>query len=215
MVSDKIRNKSVILVGNSVELLEYEYGDYIESFDIIVRFGRGIPYPDIYKSVGQRTDIWITGFLRANAYHNFPTALKLLNRCRIHLDKKPNREIIFDHEVMYSDDELKLIFKEFGCKNGDANALRPSAGYMGIHYFVNKMNVWKDLNLIGFDFFQKKIPWQVGQDYPSSWHLPENTIQRSPHAKDKEREIVSQWNEKGILNWKILSDLKEGLIDFS
>lgn len=66
-----------------------------------------------------------------------------------------------------------------------------------------------------FRLFQKKLPWKLGQDYPSSWHMPENTIQRSPHAKDKEREIVNAWNEQGILNWKILSDLKEELIDFS
>ena len=57
--------KRLILVGNSVEILQYQYGDYIESFDTVVRFGRGMPY-DYPSSLGSRTDIWVTGFLRMN-----------------------------------------------------------------------------------------------------------------------------------------------------
>ena len=58
--------KRIILVGNSVEILQYEYGDYIESFDTVVRFGRGAPY-DYTTSLGSRTDIWVTGLLRVIA----------------------------------------------------------------------------------------------------------------------------------------------------
>ena len=50
------KDKTLILVGNSVEILQYEYGDYIESFDTVVRFGRGAPY-DYTSSLGSRTDI--------------------------------------------------------------------------------------------------------------------------------------------------------------
>ena len=53
--------KRLILVGNSVEILQYQYGDYIESFDTVVRFGQG--YPMTRKlSLGSRTDIWVTGY---------------------------------------------------------------------------------------------------------------------------------------------------------
>ena len=31
-------NKSIILVGNSVEMLQHDLADYIESFDTVVRF---------------------------------------------------------------------------------------------------------------------------------------------------------------------------------
>ena len=35
--------KRIILVGNSVEILQHQLADYIESFDTVVRFGNGIP----------------------------------------------------------------------------------------------------------------------------------------------------------------------------
>ena len=59
----------VILVGNSVELLQHEYGSYIDSFDTIVRFGKGIPTDENFEQIGKKTDIWITGFLRQRQYY--------------------------------------------------------------------------------------------------------------------------------------------------
>ena len=62
----RIENKEIIFVGNSVEILQHKKGQWIDSHDIvIVRFGKGMPTPDKYESIGQRTDIWISGFLRS------------------------------------------------------------------------------------------------------------------------------------------------------
>lgn len=44
----------VILVGNSVEMLQYENGQYIDSFDTIVRFGKGIPTNENFVSIGKK-----------------------------------------------------------------------------------------------------------------------------------------------------------------
>ena len=95
--------KRIILVGNSVEILQYEYGDYIESFDTVVRFGRGAPY-DYTTSLGSRTDIWVTGFLRVNA-RKFFNCLTLFNRSRIHMDKPSTTTLPDDFKYidMFSD----------------------------------------------------------------------------------------------------------------
>ena len=66
----ELANKNLILVGNSVEILHYQHGKFIDSHDVVMRMGRGLPNPnsleDHSKSIGTKTDVWITGFLRAN-----------------------------------------------------------------------------------------------------------------------------------------------------
>ena len=206
-------DKNIILVGNSVEMLEYEYGEYIENFDTIVRFGNGIP-DEHTESLGIRTDIWITGWLRAVKVKYFPTAYKLFNRCRIHLDIQP-KDLTppFEHETMFNDDELKKIYKMVGAENNVKMGNRPSAGFLGILFFLTKTNP-KSITLIGFDFFSKKLPFKSGNDYPSSWHLPHNSQESSPH-NNMEKPLVQKWANEGKLEWKILSDLNEESLDFT
>mgnify|MGYP003327296050 CR=1 FL=1 len=81
----KILNKEIIFVGNSVEILQYDYGEWIDSHDVVVRFGKGLPTEDKYESIGSRTDIWISGYLRSKHQVFYPNAVKLLNRARVDL----------------------------------------------------------------------------------------------------------------------------------
>ena len=100
--------QNLILVGNSVELLQHNYGSWIDSFDTVVRFGRGVPDSSNKQAIGQYTDIWVTGWLRMKNHIFFEKTLKLFNRCRIHLDTKPKEpDIPFEHIVMFSHEELK------------------------------------------------------------------------------------------------------------
>ena len=57
IIFEKLKNKNVVLVGNSVEILNYKKADFIESHDVIIRMGRGIPRPRHYEAIGKRTDI--------------------------------------------------------------------------------------------------------------------------------------------------------------
>lgn len=211
---DANKKRNIILVGNSVELLQYDFGKYIDSFDTVVRFGRGVPTEDNSHAIGKKTDMWITGFLRMGSYHCFPGAEILFNRCRIHLDLIPKKTIPFDkYTDMFSDEELMKIFNKIGAEIGVAEGQRPSAGFLGILYFLQKCE-YNSLTIIGFDFFAKKLPINTGMDYPSSWHMPINSISKTPHNA-KEKQIVSKWQSEGKLNWKILSDLKEELLKFT
>ena len=129
----------VILVGNSVELLQHEYGSYIDSFDTIVRFGKGIPTDENFEQIGKKTDVWITGFLRQKHYTRFKNVKILFNRCRIHMNIEPKSPMLLpEYEVMFTDKEILEIFDLVGATNDKALGNRPSAGFLGILYFLNK-----------------------------------------------------------------------------
>jgi hypothetical protein len=68
--------------------------------------------------------------------------------------------------------------------------------------------------LIGFDFFSKKLPFKTGADNPSSWHMPVNTQKRGVHS-DKEKDLVLEMRDRGLIEWKILSDLEEEILKFT
>tara|TARA_B100002019_G_scaffold25671_1_gene19464 strand:- start:215 stop:868 length:654 start_codon:yes stop_codon:yes gene_type:complete len=206
--------KHIVLVGNSVEILQHDLADYIESFDTVVRFGNGIPTSDNWDSIGKRTDIWVTGFLRYNKRRYYPKNIPVLfNRSRIHLDKQPNHYPDFEVIEMFSDKEMLNIFDLVGAKNGETDGQRPSAGFVTIQYFLQKIK-FSSLTLIGFDFFSKALSITAGQANPHSWHIPMNSQTYNPHAL-KEKEIVVDLYDRGIIDWKILSDLKQGNLDLS
>ena len=208
-----IENKNILLVGNSVEILQYDYGNTIESYDAIVRFGRGIPTKENEQAIGSRTDIWVSGFLRKNSRPNFPKAIPLINRCRIDLDSNTEHHFFnYEYIEMFSDEELKEVFKEFGYRNKDKWSPRPSQGFMALLYFTRKMKVWKSLTIIGFDFFAKKLNFKVGEAKPSSWHMPTNTISIIPHSAKTERDFALELSKNGVIKWIMLSDLKEEAI---
>jgi hypothetical protein len=207
------KNKTLILVGNSVEILQYEYGDYIESFDTVVRFGRGAPY-DYTSSLGSRTDIWVTGFLRVNA-RKFFDCLTLFNRSRIHMNK-PSTTVLpkdFKYTDMFSDEEIIDIHDKLGVVPNKPVGWRPSQGFMAILFFLLKCEC-KSITLIGFDFFSKKLPFKTGEDNPSSWHMPVNTQKVNIHSK-KEKELVIDMKNQGLIEWKILSDLENEILKFT
>jgi hypothetical protein len=160
----KIINKNIIFVGNSVEILQHKHGEWIDSHDIVVRFGKGYPTEDKWESIGSRTDIWISGFLRSKHQVYYPNSIKLLNRARVDLDSDVSRHKIGnDWITMFSDYELKTIYEEFGIKNNDFHAKRPSNGFISILFFTRMVDVWKKLSLIGL--VEKNIlDWKILSD---------------------------------------------------
>ena len=177
-----------------------------------MRFGQGIPNYENEDRIGNRTDIWVTGYLRANYHRFFKDCLVLFNRCRIHLDKKIEKPK-FEHIDMFSDEEIKSINKELGVIEKTPLGWRPSAGFWTILFFIRKCN-YKSLTLIGFDFFAKSLPFKTGEDYPSSWHMPISTQKINPH-NPKEKELVLEMKERGLLEWIILSDLKKETLNLA
>ena len=217
-------DKNVILVGNSVEMLNYEHGEFIDSHDVVMRMGRGIPNPrgleDNTKAIGTKSDVWVTGFLRENTIkqpHIKKIPIILLNRTRMYMKSPREPYHLKDYTTMFTDNQILEIYDEFGFvdTNDKTNPKygRPSNGFITLLYLTRKCS-YKSLTLIGFDFFAKYYPIKVGKARPQSWHLPHNKHIETPHHGDTERAFALDLVRDGLINWTILSDLKEEVLHF-
>ncbi len=234
-----INGKKLLLVGNSVEMMQMRkdgnLGKWIDSFPgLIVRFGFGLPLTDtIADATGRRTDIWVAGAFRLNMWKSYnKTHLKdatiLFNRNRIHLDssidldwengKRGGGSIMEIPKIeMWNDDQLLDLYEEFGYTPNVNTAVRPSSGFLTILWLIRKMNYYKQLHLIGFDFFAKTTEAKRSPDTksnPFSWHLPIATGSH-PHNANLERAVVLKLKESNQLRWHLLSDLSNESIKYS
>ena len=235
-IRDFVKGKRIIFVGNSVEIMNHKLADVINSYDIVVRFGRAIEANKLQEeSLGTKVDIWVTGQFRAPCYIPLKKEFKtgrfkdtkiLVNRCRGNLQLK---DWIFEDRLpkgmpytqMYSDEEIVEIMKGFG-KDMYGDDLRPSAGFITILWFVNKIKTYKSLDLIGFDFFAKTVKNRrrdkegfLSKCDPQSGHLPVYLMDKSAHDMDLEQRYVSFLQRNGKLKWHILSNLNEGTVKYT
>jgi len=235
-IQDFVKDKRIVFVGNSVEIMKHKLADKINSYDVVVRFGRAIGANKLQEeSLGTKVNIWVTGQFRAPMYKThrkdfetgrFKDVKILVNRCRGNFKLKDWN--IEEHlpegmpyEFMYSDKEIIDLMKEFG-KDLLTKDLRPSAGFLTILWFINKVKTYKSLDLIGFDFFAKTVKERRKDKKghksacdPHSWHLPVYVMEKSAHDMDLEQEYISFLQRRGELNWHLLSDLEEGSIEYT
>tara|TARA_Y100000401_G_C8319795_1_gene224606 strand:+ start:1354 stop:2139 length:786 start_codon:yes stop_codon:yes gene_type:complete len=236
-IRELVKNKRIVFVGNSVEIMKHKLADKINSYDIVVRFGRAMNATKLQEeSIGSKVDIWVTGQFRAPVYkelkEEFTTGKYkdvqiLVNRCRGNLQLK-NWKLEehlpegMPYSFMYSDEEIVDIMKTFGKNMLNSNDLRPSAGFITILWFIDKIKTYKSLDLIGFDFFAKTVKERRSDKKghksncdPHSWHLPVYLLATSAHDMDLEQQYVSFLERKGLLKWHILSDLSASSIEYT
>jgi len=231
-IRDFVKDKRIIFVGNSVEIMKHKLASTIDAYDVVVRFGRALLANDKQEeSLGTRCDIWVTGQFRAPCYttskkrgqwdKKFKNTKILVNRCRgnFHLknwnfdDRLP--ENFPEHTQMYTDKEILDLMNRFGKDLTNRNILRPSAGFITLLWFIDKIKTYKSIDLIGFDFFAKTVHTpnlvdkrgKVSKTDPHSWHLPVYTMSKSAHDKNLEQNYVSFLQRRGLLKWNVLSDL--------
>ena len=233
-----VKNKRIIFVGNSVEIMNHKLAEFIDKYDIVVRFGRAIEATPLQeKSLGTKCDIWVTGQFRAPAFNNvkeefatgkFKNTKILINRSRGNLvlknwvleDRLPKD--FPEYTQMYSDEDLIRIMDEFGKDLRGTNDYRPSAGFITIIWFLDKIKTYKSIDLIGFDFFHKQADFvpkdkrgKVSNCNPHSWHLPVYVLDRPAHDRDMEEHYMSFLNRRGIINWHKLSNLKREKLKYT
>ena len=89
------QNKNILLVGNSVEILQHNLKDKIESYDTIVRFGQGIPNKDNEDNEENKDDENLNNLIilddSIKQIKNRPEVHKLVLNRR-HLTQNPNEE---------------------------------------------------------------------------------------------------------------------------
>jgi len=236
-IQEFVKDKRIILVGNSVEIMNHKLADIINSYDIVVRFGRAIEANKLQEeSIGTKVDIWVTGQFRAPCYiplkkefktGRFKNTKILVNRCRGNFGLKSwileeHLPKGMPHTQMYTDQEIVDVMKSFGKNMLGLKELRPSAGFLTILWFINKVKTHKSLDLIGFDFFAKSVKERAMDNEgnisvadPHSWHLPCYMAPMGAHDKDMEQQYVSFLERKGLLKWNMLSDLKECKVEYT
>ncbi len=168
--NEYIKGKNIIILGNALGALDKYLGEMIDSYDIVLRFGKGIPSKSIYKNIGQRTDIWVTGELRMHEHHRLPEGCKILfNNSKYNPEKgKP----FDDYLEMYSYATIRDLQRQY--KVGKYLSL--SAGAITSHWLANVATGWKSLTWVNFNIFTAatKIwnPVAQGNTFSTSWHLP-------------------------------------------
>jgi len=187
-------NKHVLLVGNSVDGFNKKQGKIIDSFDVVVRFGKGVP--DGHEEyIGSKTDVWSTGSFRSKMRNYFPSNIPVLYNSYTISKKKQTPP--YPHIEMFNEEELEKLKKE--CPTNK----RMSIGVLTALYFCTKVNTFASLTFINFDFFSKGIKFKdMKQDreaLATSWHLPivrakyDNTESENPaHDSSYEKQIISK-----------------------
>jgi hypothetical protein len=193
------QGKRVLIVGNSISLFNKPYGDFIDSFDVVVRLGKGYPWPEFKEHLGSKTDVWVLSILRANHYTDFKgTPFQLLNISQISVYDKlkttttvskyfyeEDFQLYKDYFLMGNIQQTRRLIKSaYG--NVDVKE-RASQGALTLAYFTNIIRSYSELHVIGFDFFEGKLRYELMGEVNevSSFHLPVPSFKgtnSNPHA---------------------------------
>lgn len=191
--------RRVLILGNALSLFNKPCGDFIDSFDIVVRLGKGYPSPEFKEYLGTKTDVWMLSMLRANCYKQFAgTPFQVLNISQMSLyDREkttttiskyfyePDFQIYKDYFLVGNVSQTRrLIANAYG--KIDINE-RASQGAIALSYFTTMIRSYKELHVFGFDFFEGKVRYELGGEVNevSSYHLPVPTFKgpnSNPHA---------------------------------
>jgi hypothetical protein len=200
--------KRVLLVGNAASLFNHEYGELIDSYDVVVRFGKGIPFHRYKKHLGSKTDVWFFGSLRATSHPSWKCKFKIFNYMQISMYDQTSQ--ILNFPTCITTDELQ-IYKDYFTVGSfsehihliqkirqqpfSKKSARLSQGSLGFLYFDEIIKTQSQLDLVGFDFFSSEVKFEYkGNDkVVNSWHVPlpiHNAGQPHPHVGSEEKDYI-------------------------
>jgi len=201
------KNK-IIIIGNAPTNLDNEFGKLIDSFNIIIRLNEFI-IKDYEKNIGTKTSIWVI---------NDWVAIDLLNKYKKWLENNIKVKILIvipyrtNEPEKYYKQRYKLIndfYNQSNIKNKldfinkdfvkkiqekyEFNNTWPSTGLITILYFIE---YYKDINITGFNFFQKV------KESDSIHYYNSNDISIHNGFKEKNivNDLISKKNIKKLLN---------------
>jgi hypothetical protein len=205
------KGKRVLLVGNAASLFNHEYGDLIDSYDVVVRFGKGIPTVETKKHLGSKTDVWFFGTLRASMHESWKQArFKVFNYTQIGLYDQKATSLNFPYVMATSKFQIykdyfilgdstlhkKLISKIYETPKASdwKKSPRISQGTLAFLYFNEVINTHSQLDFVGFDFFESILKFELGgkEKQIYSWHvpIPMDNHEHNPHGADKEKDYI-------------------------
>lgn len=202
----RVEGKSLTFVGNSASMFSSKkFGKYIDESDFVLRFGKGAVIDNFKAYTGSKTDAWFFGAARAGMYSKFANVeFKIFTPSQLNA-YRPGRDIVIVRQMAdgtmqpYRDffmsgsinDLIELNEKINGVGAAGDNGARISQGADCLNFFSTKVDTYKEINLVGFDFFKKsftfEVPKYAGTNtiHPgTSWHCPLTSegYKRNPHA---------------------------------
>lgn len=216
-IIDFFRDKRVIIVGNSVEMMTQNNSKLIDSYDIVIRLGRGIKTTPADDAVlGTKVDVWISGLFRIKLLQEpeiqekLKDKLILLNGSRIDVTDGWLEKTIQEYEytTIFTDAEILEFYKKYNIINNNKKSFRFSAGMWTIFFMLEKVKVQKSLDIIGFDFFKSLVDIEVNDNskVPSSWHTPSVGANELVHNGEFEEKLVREYINANKLNWIRLNE---------
>ena len=206
-----LQNKSVIVVGNSVRMMEQEYGELIDSYDVVVRLGKGLTEPRLYANIGSKTHVWFSGMLRAGMYKHVDCPWKILTLSSSSMFD-PHTPFVPLNKVLFQDDfqPYRNYFwaesiegtRQHWIGLGFDKDNRPSQGLICVDWLCRLVQ-HTSFDVIGFDFFEAKIT--VNNTEYTSWHMPRKvtTEQEVAHSNQLEKQTMHSLQHK--YGFKLLS----------
>jgi hypothetical protein len=214
-IKEFVSGKSVIFVGNSEMLMRPpNMGNFIDSFDVVVRFNAGMMDGHRASHLGHRTDIWVINASKRPMDHQmralrwfYPKVKQAIWISPGHLLAPYQKRTTIDiskaayqppYEQYESFCEQNGFYTsppknhEKTWKNkipGWYRALHcpsPSAGVRAVDLFLRYVGTQKSVTLIGFDSFKKR-----------TWYNPGGYI--TPHSSELESKYLQGLHDSGAI----------------
>jgi len=143
------RGKSIILVGNSKEIINQNYGEKIDSYDIVVRMNHGHPISKYVKQMGKKYNIWAHGFLSFQKQIKEYQGIK--NRIDYHIETNEDKlcRRIFDNKAFLIPKRWYKVDYENNHKGKEM-----STGLNTATFFIQKICTMREISIVGFDFLR-------------------------------------------------------------
>ncbi len=208
-----LSRKNIIIVGPASYLRGQGKGEFIDSFDYVVRVNHAIPveYPEDY---GSRTDILYHILSRRNLGN---AGKKLIGKEEIALWKKTgikwmvSRHDVFSKRVREMGPKINGAFPwicvrgRFYDKIRQAIKKAPNTGTVAIaHMLTSGLN---ELHIIGFDFYRSGVysgygdfrPGEEAMSVNGNWHDTESQIEYLRKVADRDIRLKPDETLKNIL----------------
>ncbi len=168
-LSELVKSKTCAVVSNSGDLMNYEYGEFIDSHDVVMRCNWSL-INGYEKNVGKRTDFRVSCIHLARLIHDFDTWSKDVNYNKCF----PSWSSLSVEKLIYDDEIIILQPNASPFKNGIISKLNGNEVYSlsdlgtggildyrgthlgtGIIAILLASGLFESVSCFCFDFFQK------------------------------------------------------------
>lgn len=149
-LSNLVKGKQVLLVGNSASLLQSNSANLIDSYEYVIRFNLAIGHFHSYN-IGKKCSAWVFAMMRKSVVQSTYRSAQIKPETCVRYGER----VELDVPYLILDVSKNQIAEEIGIGPG----IHPSTGLVTAWYMINRARP-ASLSLIGFDSFTSKNFYQ-------------------------------------------------------